>query len=109
MAFAPALETVRHARFRSNADVLVAGYLNHNACFLTGKGILTLTDCAYFNVRRLAAPRMYRELLEKRGTQEAPLSMCLNDDLHPGAPSDFAERLSAFLTGYLPEPSVFER
>jgi len=89
--------------------VLVAGYLNHNACFLTGKGILTLTDCAYFNVRRLAAPRMYRELLEKRGTQEAPLSMCLNDDLHPGAPSDFAERLSAFLTGYLPEPSVFER
>lgn len=107
--FAQAMDHCRHHRFRDPRDLLVAGYLNHNACFFEGKGIVTRTDCAYFNVRRRMAPRMYRELLAKRGTDAAPQSICINDDAFAAPERDFVRDLGEFLNAYFPTPSAFER
>lgn len=107
--FATPLARMRGHRFRNPADLLVAGLLNHNACFLMGCGILTQTNCAYFNVRRKAAPRMYRSLLDARGTSEAWQSMCLNDDASATPIEDFRGKLASFLDAYFPEASTFEK
>lgn len=108
--FEAELDICRKNKFRSDTDLLFASFLNHNVAYKAGRANLTTTNCFYFNIRLPEAKRFYEVLLNSRGTDAAPYSMCLNDHLSSKRVlfPDYAEIFAAFLNSYFPEESPFE-
>lgn len=97
-------------RFRGRTDVAFATYLAPNYAYLAGRADLRTTACMYFNVRSPGATRHYRALLQRRGTAQAPYSMCLNDTKVIGASDErLLQQEIQFLERYYPEPSSLEK
>ncbi len=97
-------------KFRGQEDLAAATFLHHHLAILEGKGIAASTSCMYFNVRTPFAKQCYRSLLARKGTSNAPYSMCLNDhtSINRSATADYALEMKEFLNSYYPHPSEFE-
>ena len=100
----------RRNRFRGETDLPVASFLNHHFALIEGKAIATRTRCMYFNIRTPSASRYYQSLMARKGTDQAPFSMCLNDHKSTARSQlkNYEEELQNFLDSYFPEASELE-
>jgi hypothetical protein len=101
----------RGNRFRSPTDLLCTGFLHPHVAHLTGKAVLTRTRHYYFNVRKKAALKYYARLLQEKGTESVPYSVCPNDRFSEDSNEflQYDHHLLKFLNSYYPERSPFER
>jgi hypothetical protein len=99
-------------QFRGENDVPVATYLFPYFAYLTGRAAIRQTSFAYFSIKSPAARRNYQLLGQRKGTEFAPFSMCLNDTDYERASSAVQEMREQealdFLEEYFPYPSKFE-
>lgn len=99
-------------RFRGEQDVPVVTYLFPYFAYLTGRAAIRQTSFAYFSIKSPAARRHYELLRQRRGTEFAPFSMCLNDTDVAGTGPALQQRRERealeFLEGYFPVASSFE-
>ncbi len=109
-SWAEELHKCRLNKFRGQEDLAAATFLHHHLAILEGKAIATSTSCMYFNIRTPLAKQCYKSLLARKGTLNAPYSMCLNDHTSKtGAKmADYALAMEEFLNSYYPHPSEFE-
>lgn len=105
-----AYDVCRTNKFRGKTDLPCATFLHHHYALLTGHAITAKTTCMYFNVRTPFAETCYKTLVERKGTNLAPFSMCLNDHVSAVSSSltDYDVKLSEFLESYFPFVSSFE-
>ena len=100
-------------KFRGETDLAVATVLHHNMSFLLGSGVLSKTSCFYFNINSASAKQYYSALLSRKGTNNAPYSMCLNEVESEGLSEEdkrkFDSDFSQFLESYFPNSSDMER
>jgi len=104
-------KAMRMNKFRSTNDILCTGFLNPHMAILHNKSIPTRTRLFYFNIRHKVAIKYYLALLAKKGTEQAPMSFCLNDRLHDDGYgfTNFFNYEKDFLSAYFPDPAPWEK
>jgi hypothetical protein len=106
-AFAAEFHTCRSNKFRNTSDILCTSFLFPCYAYVNGHGVFSKLRAWYFNIRDVSAQSLYAKLLNLKGVQSGPLSVCLNDHLPDNQKYNFAEyeaALNAFLLQYYDIP-----
>lgn len=94
------------SRFRSGDDLSIASSLAHYYGFVTGRAVPGPVKSVYADIADPTSPAKLDKLLAQRDADQ----LCLNETAADQADAEAHQRLvTAFLTGYFPVPSSFEK
>lgn len=105
--FAADYDRFRRNRFRAMDDLQCTGFLHQAVAYLEGRSVCTRASYWYVNIGRPGVELLYEKILAERGTTEARMAVCLNDNTKSRL-EDAERLLSSFLERCFPEPSQFE-
>ena len=100
--FASELHVCRSNKFRNTSDILCTSFLFPCYAYVKGYGVFSRLRAWYFNVRDVLAQSLYIKLLDFKGKDEGPISVCLNDHLADNQKYNF-ESYEDALRGFLEE------
>ena len=104
------INTMKKNKFRNLTDLNIPTFLSHHFNYIKAKGVFEKTTCMYFNIRSPEAPKYYQTLLARKGTLQAPYSMCVNDKTSLEKPlPNYHGLLDTFLKIYFNKKSSFEK
>ncbi|MYW64206.1 sugar phosphotransferase [Streptomyces sp. SID8379] len=104
--YAADVDRTSRSRFRAPTDIAMGASFHHHQAFLTGRAVPGTYKTRYVDVARGDADERLAELLTNRRFD----FFCLNDVNSPAEQQEEIHRkIHAFLEGYFPFPSRFER
>ncbi|WP_238148983.1 stealth family protein [Serinicoccus sediminis] len=104
--YAEVVDRTTRTRFRSTADVAMAGTMHHHYALFTGRAVSAQIRMRYVNISSADAVRR----LEQLGASTSVDSFCLNDvDTPEGSREEVQAMVGRFLEERFPFPSPWER
>ena len=77
--YEPEIKSFMRNKFRTNNDINLATFLVPWITYLDGKAVVARDICYYFNIRKIASKRYYKELTTAKANGSLPHSFCAND------------------------------
>ena len=106
--FAPEIARYCGNKVRGETDLPFSTFLIPNLAYLRAEATTQRTVCFYFDIRSTLAKSYFRLLLDRRGKETAPFSMCLNDVAADCSTLTAEQQLTAFMESYFPIPAAWE-